>query len=92
MSKEIEIYDENEFRSKHNALWRAIWNILNGIPGEWELSQYTVNIYEDVIGPSNVTYHMIVFNDLNDEDRTFTMDWDNEDIPFEKAHIEVATD
>ena len=87
MDKNIECYDENEFKTNQYNLFWKVWRILHGIPGHLEFSQYLVDEEEDWF----ITYH-ICCGDENDEDRTFTMDWDNEDTPYEKAHIEVATD
>ena len=82
----IECYDEDEFRIKYPTICLATHTILNGIPGEWEFSQYIVET------PMEREMHFLCFNDKIDEDRTFNMTWDNDEMPFDKAHIEVAND
>lgn len=85
MNKLVECYNENEFKTKHGDLYWKIGNILNGIPGKWVFSQYIVEEYD-------IIHYHICFGDEDDEDRTFTMEWNNRDTPYEKAHIEVSTD
>lgn len=84
----IECYSADEFYTHHNDVFKACYQMLNGIPGKWEFSQYTVNEY----GYPGLANSFVCFNDLDDEDRTFTIEWNNMDMPLEKAHIEVAND
>lgn len=84
---DFDLFDAEEFYIKHNDIHRVVWKILNGIPGNWEFSQYNAFTYD------GLECHNVIFNDLNDEDRSFSIEWDNNDNPFpHKAHIEVATD
>ena len=81
-----ETYNNDEYKSDNIELYRRIWEMLAGIPGKWEFSQYTT--FEH----NGLKNYNVVYNDLNDEDRCFSIEWDNGDNPFAKAHIEVASD
>jgi len=86
-------YDVDEFKSKLNRYQMMVLDeMLSVIPGKWEFSTYSVHEHEGHIGLPAITHYNIIFNDLNDENRCFNMDWDNADKPFEKAHIEVSND
>ena len=83
---DIELCNESDFKSQQNILYWSCYYLLKGIPGDWVFSRFTLTV-EEATG-HEISY--ICFIDMDNEDRSFTMKWDNGDTPFHIAHIEVS--
>ena len=84
---DFDMFDAEKFYVEHNIIHGTIWKMLNGIPGDWAFSGYHVFTHD------GIENHNVIFNDMDDEDRCFSIEWDNKYYPFpNKAHIEIAID
>jgi hypothetical protein len=78
-----ETYDEKEFEESNPQAFAKAQRILDALDGEWDFAYY----HDD-----DGYVYIVVYVDSHNEDRTFSMEWNGDDVPLELALIEVAND
>ena len=78
-----ETYNEDEFEAANPQAFAKAQRLLDALDGEWDFAYYHND--EGYV-------YMAAYVDSHNEDRTFTMEWNYDDVPLELAQIEVATD
>lgn len=79
-----ELYTAMEFIAKEPEKALKVIEILQAIGGGWDFAYYHFD--------TDVGFWCVCYVDAENEDRTFFMEWNGEDRPFEKANITVAID
>jgi hypothetical protein len=79
-------YEDDVFESDFNDIWQKAQEVLPSINGNWDFAQYEATM----IGDRKIEY--VCYVDKKNSDRTFTLEWDNKDVPWEEAVITVDTD
>ena len=88
MGTELEIYKESEAEIAQPEALDKARKILKALGGDWEFSQLMSHKHPE---SGFETFDLGYYHSEN-EDYSFYMEWNNDDVPLEQALISTAVD